>query len=127
MLNPTRTGVRFAHAVRRTVRLSHNIHKVAVRLAVPTFSSGGATDYGQRTQRNAFYRISGWVEAAAPAQVVVPASGWYTATSPQGDPVGLLGFGYPRPLDTARLVQGDDIAHPSRVGDASMVDKDGDA
>ena len=121
MLNPIRMGVRFEHAVRGTVRRNITYSLGAVRLAVPGSASGGATDSGERTQHNALYRISGRVEAAAPVQVVAPASGWYTATSPEGDPVSLLGTRYPRPLDTARLVQGDDIAHATRVGEASMV------
>ncbi len=113
------------HAHTRVSRLHHITYildwrpifvtrRVELSSVVPPRSSS-------RTQRNAFYRISGRVEVAAPAQVVAPSGGWYTTTSPQGDPVSLFGIRYPRSLDTARLVQGDDVAHPSRVGESSMV------
>ncbi len=123
MLNPTRTSVPSKHAVPDTVRGNITYSLVSGTGGGTRLSSVVPPRSSSRTQRNAFYRISGRVEAAAPAQVVVPASGWYTATSPQGDPVSLLGTRHPRSLDTALLVQGDDIAHSSRVGDASMVDQ----
>ncbi len=121
MRNPTRTGVLSTHAVPDRVLGNITYSLVSGTGGGTRLSSVRTPVSALRTQRNALYRISGWVEAASPAQVVAPACGGYTATSPQGDPVSLLGFGYPRPLDTALLVQGDDIAHPSRVGDASMV------
>ncbi len=121
MRNPTRTSVPSEHAVRATVRDHITYSLVSGTGGGTRLSSVVPPRSSLRMQRNALYRISGRVEAAAPAQVVVPASGWYTATSPQGDPVSLLGLGHPRPLDTALLVQGDDIAHPNRVGEASMV------
>ncbi len=121
MRNPTRTSVPSKHAVPDRVLANITYSLVSGTGGGTRLSSVRTPVSALRTQRNAFYRISGRVEAAAPAQVVVPASGWYTATSPQGDPVSLLGLGHPRPLDTALLVQGDEIAHPNRVGDASMV------
>jgi len=121
MRNPIRMGVRFEHAVRYAVQRNITCSSGAVRLAVPYLASVGAAVSGERTQRNAFYRISGRVEVVPPSHVVAPASRRHSGPFPHGDPVSLLGFGHPRPLDTALLMQGHDIAHPNRVGESSMV------